>query len=273
MSLPWTALAGILRSVLLALVLGYFGLGLFAAMFANKLVFPAPSPSYTNLPGLRKIQLDDENRSLALRYLPNAKADFLLFYHHGNAEDLGMLEDRLKTLHELGFSVLAWDFPGYGQSPGRPSEDSITAAARFLWKKIPEETGYAPDKVILYGRSVGGGPAVALACEYAAGGLILESTFTSAFRVVTRVRLLPWDIYNNLARIGKLRCPLLLLHGTRDGTVPFQHGKTLFAAAPEPKIFTSFQGGGHNNLVEDHGPAYADSIRRFLRRLRKGNAG
>lgn len=269
MNFPWTAVPGILKSVFLALFLGYLGLALFAAVFANRMVFPAPHPSYEELEGMSRIPFGEEQQRLAVLYLPHPQARHLLFYHHGNGEDLGMVMDRLQALHELGFAVLAWDYPGYGRSEGQPSEKSITAAARFLWERIPESTGFSHEEVVLYGRSVGGGPAVALAAEGPAAGLILESTFTSTFRVVTRVRLLPWDIFNNLGRIGDLRCPLLLIHGTSDFTVPFAHGKRLFAAAPEPKFFTFLQGGGHNNLVEEYGPTYRSSIDRFVEFLHR----
>lgn len=271
MNLPWTALPGILKSVLLALILGYLGLALFSALFANRMVFPAPRPSYDGkeLQGLKRVPFGEENQGLAVQYLPHPEARHLLFYHHGNGEDLGMIGERLQALHDLGFAVLAWDYPGYGRSGGRASEESVTAAARFLWGRIPEDTGFPHEQVVLYGRSVGGGPAVVLAAEAPAAGLILESTFTSTFRVLTRVRLLPWDVFNNLGRIGELRCPLLLLHGTNDHTVPFAHGKTLFAAAPDPKFFTFLQGGGHNNLVEEYGPTYRSSIERFMEFLRR----
>src|SRR5690606_30461216 len=92
-----------------------------------------------------------------------------------------------------------------------------------------------PERIILLGRSVGAGPATQLAAREPVGGLVVESAFTSAFRVLTRVRLLPFDRFDNLKHIRHARCPVLVIHGAEDDIIPPSHGRRLFAAAPEPR--------------------------------------
>jgi abhydrolase domain-containing protein 17 len=259
---------GLIKPVALILVLAYFGLALFALLFANRLVFPAPRSSYADGPGLLKFTHNEKGDQVTLLYLENPTSPYLVYYHHGNGEDLGGIRQRLEALHRAGFSVLAWDYPGYGTSDGRPAADAILRIAEQLWESIPESFGYPPEQVILYGRSVGGGPATWLASRHQPAALILEGTFTSVFRIATIINILPWDIFDNLGRIGDIRCPVLFLHGTHDETVPFSHSQQLLERAPAPKSFTWVEGGRHNDLVETYPEIYTSSIRRFVESLR-----
>jgi pimeloyl-ACP methyl ester carboxylesterase len=259
---------GLLKPVAIAVALAYLGLALFALLFANRLVFPAPAPGYVDGPGLLKFTYNQRGDQVTLQYLNNPTSPWLVYYHHGNGEDLAGVRDRLEALHRAGFSVLAWDYPGYGTSDGRASERLVLQIAEQIWHGIPDSFGYAPDQIILYGRSVGGGPATYLASRQDAAGLILEGTFTSIFRVGIRVNILPWDLFDNLKHITAIRCPVLLLHGTHDETVPFRHSQQLLERAPAPKSFTWFDGGRHNNLLDAYPEIYSSSIRRFRDSLR-----
>lgn len=255
------------KAAVIAVGLAWLGLALFALLMANRMIFPAPPSSYSDSSSIRRFSINERGDSIALLYLQNVTARYLVFYHHGNGEDLGGIIDRLRTLRDLGFAVLAWDYPGYGTSDGRPSETAILRIAEQIWQDIPASYGFPPERILLYGRSLGGGPATWLAGRQPAAGLILEGTFTSTFRVMTRVRLLPWDVFDNLGRIGRVQCPVLLLHGTDDRVVPFHHSQQLLAAAQSPKSFTWFDGGGHNDLPDAFPGIYRDSIRRFVQRL------
>lgn len=257
----------LLKVILVALLLSYLGLGLIALLFANALIFPAPRASYGSETGLLRIPLDGRSEYFVARHLRNPDADKVIFYHGGNGEDLGTTAPRIQGLHDRGYSVFAWDYPGYGLSPGRPSQAAVLAGAEAGWHYLVEELGYRPDQIILYGRSLGGGPAVYLASTRKARGMILESTFTSTFRVLTRIRILPWDVFDNLAAIPRVQCPVLFVHGTRDFVVPFRHGPKLWKIAPEPKAHLWIDGGGHNNLVEEFGDTYWPTVTRFLENL------
>jgi len=254
----------------LALVVGtlaYVGLLLFAMLFANRLLLPAPAPGYRDGPGIDHIPWNEAGETVAVQFLPVTGSRYLIFYHHGNAEDLQSIQPRLHALREAGFSVLAWDYPGYGTSGGKASPQRILKSAEAVWMRIPEMYGFSHDTTLLYGRSVGGGPATWLASRHAPAGLILESTFTSVFRVVFPFPLLPWDIFNNLDQIDRINTPLLVMHGTADSVVPFSHGSKLHELARQPKFFTWFDEGGHNDLVESFPEIYRSSLHRFVEEI------
>jgi hypothetical protein len=132
---------------------------------------------------------------------------------------------------------------------------------------MEKDLGWPAARVIPYGRSLGGGPALWLAGRHTFAGVILEGTFTSTFRVMTRIKLLPWDVFDNLAWIRAVRCPILFIHGTNDQTVPFHHARTLHAAAPQPAAHRWIEGGGHNNLPEDFPQPYWQAMESFTRDL------
>jgi fermentation-respiration switch protein FrsA (DUF1100 family) len=109
-----------------------------------------------------------------------------------------------------------------------------------------------------------------LAEKFPVGGLIVESGFTSAPRVVTRIRILPFDPFPNIRRIRNISCPKLFFHGTDDNVVPFSHGKALFAAAKEPKAHIWFQDVGHNDLTLVLGEEkYFEALRTFASQIRE----
>lgn len=120
-----------------------------------------------------------------------------------------------------------------------------------------------PNKVIAFGRSVGTGPATDLVSRRQVAGLILQSPFLSAFRVMTRVPVLPFDRFNNLKKIKKVHCPVLIIHGTEDTVINVVHGRELFAAANEPKQALWVEGAGHNDVEVVAGPRYVNSLKAF----------
>src|SRR5690606_12502735 len=121
-----------------------------------------------------------------VRNVPHPKGYIL--YQHGNYEDLGQLDTRLQVLNDLGWSVLAWDYPGYGLCPGVSNEQTVSDSARAVAAYARDTLGWPVEQTVLYGRSLGGGPSILLATEAPYRGLITEGTFTSAFRAVTRIR-------------------------------------------------------------------------------------
>lgn len=200
---------------------------------------------------------------LALRYVSNPEAHFTLLFSHGNGEDLGMVEPFLQTLRQWGFSVLAYDYRGYGLSSGSPAEYHAYADALAAYTYPTEELQVPPERAILYGRSLGGGVATELATRVPIAGLVLESTFTSIFRVVLPFPLFPFDRFINRDKLPHLEVPLLILHGTADRVVPFRHGQDLFAIAPEPKFFLWVEGADHNDFVEVAGDRLRIALAEF----------
>ncbi|WP_438483405.1 alpha/beta hydrolase [Oleiharenicola lentus] len=205
--------------------------------------------------GAVRLKMADGAELCAL-YLPNPKARHTLWYFHGNAEDLGDIEPRLREFHARGFAVFACDYPGYGQSGGQPSEKSIYAANEVAKTYLSETLRVPLAQIILYGRSLGGGSAVDLASKHGVGGLVLENAFTSVFRVMTRWPLLPGDQFKNAKKISTVRCPVLIMHSREDRVVPFHHGETLLKQAREPKQHYWVDLAGHNNLGFTAGEEY-----------------
>jgi fermentation-respiration switch protein FrsA (DUF1100 family) len=253
------------RSLLL-IGLVVYGYLLWLGVFQSERMIFLPRPaSYQDGEQILKLTTSDGLRISAV-YLPNPAASYTLLYSHGNAEDLGDILPRMLSLQRQGFSVLAYDYRGYGTSEGTPSEvgayKDIEAAYAYLIAQ-----GIPPGQILVYGRSVGGGPSVYLAAQKPVGGLILESTFVTAFRVLTRIPLLPFDRFDNLSRIAKIDCPLLILHGTHDSLIPFWHAETLYKAAGDPKRLVPIEGADHNNLLQVAGERYYTILRQFVDEL------
>lgn len=233
---------------------------------ADRLIFLPPTSSYSerSLP-IVLVPAGDGVRIAAL-HLQNPTAPFTVLYSHGNAEDLGHLAPLLEQLRRSGFSVLAYDYRGYGLSTGGPP----TARGAYLdleavYRYAVEDLRVPPARLILLGRSVGSGPATELAAREPVGGLIVESGFVSAFRVLTRIQLLPFDRFPNLRHIRKANCPVLVIHGTEDEVISPSHGQRLFDAAPAPKRLLWIEGAGHNDLVSVAGGKYWEALRSFAR--------
>ena len=256
----------VIRLALYLVVLPYSILFVYALFFSNGVVFQPPAPSYSTMPGLIALK-DRDGNPIAAVYLPNESASQTILYSHGNAEDIGEVYGDLKRLHDLGFAVLAYDYPGYGKSSGRPSEAGVYRAIDAAYAHLTDTLHISPDRILIWGRSVGGGPSVDLASRKKVGGLILESTFVSAFRVLTVWPILPFDTFNNIGKIGNVKCPVLVIHGRRDEVVPFHHGEKLFNAANEPKRFSPIDSAHHNDVLSRGGAGLEKAVQDFARRL------
>jgi fermentation-respiration switch protein FrsA (DUF1100 family) len=257
----------VLRLVLAIAGAAYVAGFLTVLLFSDRMIFPAPRSSYARPgPDMEPFPGADGNPLMGL-FLPLRDARYTVLYSHGNYEDLAWARPRMEVLRELGVQVFGYDYRGYGLSPGTASVANATADARAAYAYVRDVLGVPAEQIVLYGRSVGGGPSVALAVEEPVAGVILEATFTSAFRVVTQWPLLPFDRFRNAALISDIRAPLLLLHGRRDRVVAFRHGPALFAAAREPREAVWFDEIGHNDMVEAAPERYRTAVRRFLESL------
>ncbi len=216
-----------------------------ALVGSDRLIFQPQPSSYVDSPEIVKLK-STGGRSISALHLVNADADYTVLYSHGNSEDLGDLRQVFEAYRDEGFSVFAYDYSGYGTSAGRPSTRNVCEDAEAALKYVVEHERIPLDRVILHGRSVGGGPALYLAEKNDVAGLIVESSFVSAFRVMTRIPLVPFDKFRNISRIGNVNCPVLVMHGREDEVIPFWHGEALFRAANEPKQSCWLDGASHN---------------------------
>ncbi|MDY6783792.1 MAG: alpha/beta hydrolase [Cyanobacteriota bacterium] len=252
--------------LLRSLVFIYTCVALYVFFTADRKIFIPQPASYSDTAEILKLSVPNGDK-ISARYLFNPTATYTLLYVHGNAEDLGDIEPIIQILYNAGFSVFAYDYRGYGTSEGQASErhayEDIDTAYLYLTQKlqIPSQ------QIIAYGRSVGGGSAVHLASQQPLAGLILESTFTQAFRVVVPFPLFPFDKFRNLDKISEINCPVLIIHGTEDTTIPLSHGQQLFQAAPNPKYSFWVEGANHNDLVWVAGKRYSQVLQQFARSL------
>ncbi|MBL1175333.1 MAG: alpha/beta hydrolase [Pantanalinema sp. GBBB05] len=260
----WGEFSG--KRVLKSILLIYVFLGCYAYFFADRMIFQPQPSSYHDQPDTLKLITADGTRITAL-YLPNPTATYTMLYSHGNAEDLGDSRSTLEALHQMGFAVLSYDYRGYGTTPGRASEQTtyqdIDAAYRYLTTTLR----ITPDRIIVYGRSVGSGPSVELASRAPVAGLILENAFTSTFRVITRIPIFPFDRFDNLSKIKRVNCPILMIHGSADRLIPLHHGQTLFNQAQPPKQFVVVDGAGHNDVMSVAGSQYVQTLQTFTQQL------
>lgn len=242
-----------------------------AVFFAEKLIFFPPPVEYRDAPPLIKLASSNGD-SIAALHLEAQPGKPTLLFTHGNAEDLADVEPLARVWHGEGFGVLLYDFPGYGRSSGKPTEASCEAAIDAAWRHLTVTRKIPPSSIVIFGRSVGGGPSVWLATRESPAGLILASPFTSTFRVKLPLPLFPRDRFPNLRRIAGLRCPLLVIHGEDDRIIPVSHGKTLVEAAPvTDKRFLGIPGAGHDDLFDVGGETVAEAIRGFVTRVTTAN--
>lgn len=261
------ALLSYLQVAVGTVAFAYIVLMLYAWLCSDRMIFLPPPATYPDGPEILKIATPDGVK-LAACHLPYPSSRYTLIYFHGNAEDLGRVDPFLHELRDrLGVSVFGWDYRGYGLSGGRPGESATLRDAHTVLAYVTGTLGVPPERVILYGNSVGGGPAVELAASHRVGGLILRSAFTSAFRVLTHVRILPFDKFNNLGKLPRVTCPVLVIHSTADEVIPFSHGRQLYAAAPGLKYRLWVEGAGHNDLIETAGEEYWKTLEEFARAL------
>ena len=244
------------------LALLYVCLGAFAWFFAESMIFQPQPPSYANSEQIIKIPAGS-NDELAAIHLENPDADYTILFSHGNAEDIGHLLPLLRQIRRMGFSILAYDYRGYGQSSGRASEENSYEDINAAYNYLSSDLDINPQKIIAHGRSLGGAVAIDLASRKKVGGLIIESTFVTAYRVMTRIPLYPFDQYRNIAKIDQIDCPVLFMHGEKDRVIPFWHGKALFEEAKEPKMKLWIETAGHNDLFYEAGSEYQQALLNF----------
>jgi pimeloyl-ACP methyl ester carboxylesterase len=201
---------------------------------------------------------------------PNAPVFLCL---HGNNATFGKHLDQLQRLHQLGYHVLLVDYRGFGKSVGggKPSETKVYEDAEAAWHYLTLVRGVKPQQAFIYGHSLGGAIAIELATRHPeAAGLIAESTFTSMQAMAKRdYWYLPIDFllqhrFDSIKKIGGLRIPVLLIHGTRDEKVPCEMTDQLYAAAPQPKERLLIAGGEHVNCGSIGWVEYKNKVTAFV---------
>ena len=251
----------ILLKWLLAAALIY--LGFVALLYAGQrkmLYFPDPTryaPAATGLPGAEELMLDTADGEKIVAWHVPANADKpVVIYFQGNGGGLNLRARRFRRLTEDGTGLIALSYRGYGGSSGSPSEQGLRQDAAAAYEFAVAR--YAPERIVLWGESLGTGVAVALAAEQPVGRVLLESPYTSTADLAAAaypfvpVRLLMKDQFRSDHRIGAVTVPVLVLHGVRDRVVPIAYGERLFGLIRAPKRFVRLPEADHNDH-DDHG--------------------
>ncbi|MDQ8185060.1 alpha/beta hydrolase [Pelagicoccus sp. SDUM812002] len=237
---------------------------LFAQVVTKQLLFRPGPASYEADESILMVTSDDDTQ-IAAFWGPVPGASKTVFYFHGNGEDLGHVSFILNNYRLQGVNVLSFDYRGYGLSEGTPSEKSCYKDANAVLDYAVANLGVKPERVILHGRSLGGGVAMELATTRGAMGLIMESAFLSAYQVYLPLTWVPGDKFFNGKKASKLECPTLVIHGKKDRVVDFSHGEEIAANVPADLLKTLWiDGVGHNDLVNRASAQYWASIRGFL---------
>lgn len=211
-----------------------------------------------------------------------AAVNLTILWFHGNAGNIGYQVDDIVALRQwTQANIFIFDYRGYGNSTGRPSEQGIYRDARAAWRYLLTRPDIDPQRIILYGRSLGTAAAVELASASVDGSvdgtppyaLILYSPLASLGAMARAIHprlplhLLAGGQFNSLSRIGRVPCPILIIHSAEDEIIPVAQGRQLFAAAPEPKQFLDPDAAGHNDVLSLTDRALGTGLVNFLNRL------
>jgi fermentation-respiration switch protein FrsA (DUF1100 family) len=173
---------------------------------------------------------------------------------------------------ELPVQVFIIDYRGYGKSEGKPTERGLYLDARAAWDYLINERRVAPERIVVFGKSLGGVPAIDLASQVTPAGLIVQSSFTSAGDMAAEIlpflpRVLLQTKMDSLGKIQQVRCPKLFIHSRADEIVPYELGRRLYEAAPEPKEFYEVKGSPHNSTYVVGGKPYFEALRNFVQSI------
>lgn len=264
------------------LALAYIGLGSAAWLGRERLMFH-PSAELAATPADYNLNYDDlwlttaDGLKIKAWFIPAAaerdRGQTILFLH-GNAGNMASRLDRITIMQRQGFSVLAVDYRGYGQSQGRPSEKGLYLDSRAAWEWLTKTKMKPAEKTIIWGYSLGGGPASWLAAqENEAAGLVLESTFTSATDVAGHylpwlpVKLIMGQSFDTLSQLPLIKMPLLVIHSPEDLIVPYRFGRQVFESYQGPKTFVELHGSHVEAFAYQWGEPYRRAMARFAESL------
>ncbi|HBR17081.1 MAG TPA: alpha/beta hydrolase [Deltaproteobacteria bacterium] len=214
----------------------------------------------------------EDGKKISAWFVPSGKERGVVLFCHGNAGNISHRLDSIRIFHDLDLGVLIFDYRGYGRSEGSPTEKGTYLDAEAAWNYLINVRKVRPEKVILFGRSLGAGVAAEMALRHRAAGLIMESAFMSVPSLGSKffpylpgylIRLISRFHYSNIDKVSRIGIPKLIIHSPQDEIIPFEHGVTLFEKATGPKEFLRIA-GGHNEGFMISGKTYIDGLDRFV---------
>ena len=202
-------------------------------------------------------------------FIPSDSTRGVILFCHGNAGNISHHLESIQIFHRLGLDVFIFDYRGYGQSEGKPTEHGTYQDAEAAWRYLVETRQVNPSPVVVFGRSLGGAVASWLAQSQRPRALILESTFTSVPDIAATlypylpIRFLSRFQYATAEYLSRIECPVLIVHSRDDEIMPFSHGRQLFEIAKEPKEFLEIS-GTHNEGFITSGKHYEQGLDAFI---------
>jgi len=267
----------LLKSAVRITVAVVIGATLFLMIFERQLIYyPAAAvdvtPQALGLP-FEEVALDVEpGVTIHGWFIRAAKQPSVatILFSHGNAGNIGDRLDRVKSLRGLSTDFLLYDYRGFGRSTGEPDEEGTYRDGRAAYDYLVKTRGIDPARVVLMGESLGCAISTQLALERKAAGLVLEAPFASIPLMASAIYpFLPVSRfvrtrYDNVAKIPRLKMPLLVVQGTRDEVIPVAQGRMVFEAAPEPKRYLAIPDAHHNDVYVIGGEGYRQALSEFL---------
>lgn len=257
---------------------GYLLLILVLYLFQGRMVFLSnfPDRALTASPGDIGLQYEDvslttsDNEHLHGWYIPAAESKAVLLFFHGNAGNISHRLDSINIFHELGLDVLIIDYRGYGQSTGTTSEQGTYLDARAAWDYLMESRGVPADRIVIFGRSLGGAIGAWLGARTTPAAVIIESSFSSGADMAKR--LYPFLPANLVTRLrypvveyaGQFTSPALVIHSRHDEIIPFEMGQAIYAAIEKPKKLLEIRGDHNNGFIISQAD-YVAALREFIR--------
>ena len=202
-------------------------------------------------------------------FFPDEDSKKAVLFCHGNAGNVSHRLETVEFFREYKINVLLFDYRGYGLSDGSPSEAGVYEDTRAAFDWLVNERGFLPENIVVFGRSLGGAAAIDLAAQTKCGGLVVESSFTSAYAIGRAmfpffpVRYLLRFKFDSVGKIEKVSCPTLVTHSPDDDMIPYEMGRQLYEAAPEPKAFVALS-GGHNSREYFEDDGYKSALRNIF---------
>jgi len=204
-------------------------------------------------------------------HFKRAESQKTILFSHGNSTDIGIMFHHLREMcNILNADVFAYEYSGYGESSGVPSEADLYADIDAAYHYLTNDCGLDGSQVVLFGQSVGSVPSIDLAARVDVGGMVLHGALKSGLSVIHEVQTTYWfDVFQNAAKIENVKAPVFCIHGTHDAEVPFEHGAALYEACPPEFAFDPWwvKGAGHNDIEICHRSEYFAKLQEFLRAI------
>lgn len=264
----------ILRTALKTLIASFAVIFILLYFLQNKLLFypdrALAAPPKVQVPAVERVEFNSSDGvKLVSWWLPPRPGRPTVLFFQGNAGNIGDRSDRLLDCQDQGWGLLLLGYRGYGESAGSPDEKGINLDARTALEWLRKRAEVEPRKIVYYGESLGCAFALELAVAEPPACVVLEAPFRS-LKAIASVHY-PWlptsilvrGSMDNIGNAPKLKCPLFVAHGTRDEVVPFEQGKAVYDAAPQPKKFFELQ-SRHNDISEFGGKDYRAAVAEFI---------